>query len=185
MKTIQILVDEHKNIKRMLKVLRQISLNIYKKEEIPFQELRDIIDFIRNYADRHHHNKEEEIYFEVMKQELGEPLASGPIFAMFSEHDLGRLFIKQLEEALNDVRTGQRDRIIDVIANAIAYTDLLDRHIDKEDNTIYVFGENQLSEESLKYVEKEMLKVEAAAKEDKLQEKYINLLNQLEEKYIK
>lgn len=184
MDSIQILMNEHKNIKRMLKVVRQISINLYHHVEVPFEDLELIIDFVRTYADQHHHNKEEEILFEEMNRELGEPLKSGPILAMFSEHDLGRLYIQNIENAMEDVKAGEDNRIVDIIANAISYTDLLYRHIDKEDDTIYVFGKNNLSEETMKKVERETLKVEEAARKQGVQEKYIELLNRLEAKYL-
>lgn len=184
MKSVELLVDEHRKIKRMLKVIRKICLDIFDGTAVPYDDFKKIIGFVRNYADKHHHNKEEEIFFEQMKKELGEPLTSGPLLAMFSEHDLGRLFIKNLEEAIAAVKNGQTDRKIDVIANAIAYTDLLKRHIQKEDDTIYVYGENNLSADSLKKVEKSMNSVEALAKKEGVQEKYIGILEDLENKYL-
>ena len=172
MKSIELLVNEHKNIKRMLAVVKEISYRIYKHEAVALDDFDLMIDFIRNYADKHHHEKEENILFDEMGKELGEAIVDGPLLAMFSEHDLGRMYISNLEEAVNDVKDGEERRKIDIITNARAYADLLDRHIDKEDNTIYVFGENKLSEESLNFVENEMMKVESEAKIKNIQNKY-------------
>jgi len=184
MKSIELLVNEHKNIKRMLAVVKEISYRIYKHEAVALDDFDLMIDFIRNYADKHHHEKEENILFDEMGKELGEAIVDGPLLAMFSEHDLGRMYISNLEEAVNDVKDGEERRKIDIITNARAYADLLDRHIDKEDNTIYVFGENKLSEESLNFVENEMMKVESEAKIKNIQNKYLELLEKLEEKYL-
>ncbi|HKL42906.1 MAG TPA: hemerythrin domain-containing protein [Clostridia bacterium] len=184
MKSIELLVNEHKNIKRMLAVVKEISYRIYKHEAVALDDFDLMIDFIRNYADKHHHEKEENILFDEMGKELGEAIVDGPLLAMFSEHDLGRMYISNLEEAVNDVKDGEERRKIDIITNARAYADLLDRHIDKEDNTIYVFGENKLSQESLNFVENEMMKVESEAKIKNIQNKYLELLEKLEEKYL-
>ncbi len=184
MKTVDLLVEEHKNIKRMLKVGRQIAIDIMNGANIDYDDFALIIDFIRNYADDHHHNKEEEVFFKKMKEELGEPMVSGPILAMFSEHDLGRLFVRNLEEALEEVKAGNNDAKVDVIANLIAYTDLLNRHIDKEDNTIYPYGENNLSKESLAEAEEKMQRLEQDAESKGVQKKYIDILVSLEKKYL-
>ena len=93
-----------------------------------------MIDFIRNFADAHHHGKEEKLLFHEMVTHLG-PLGNKLItHGMLVEHDSGRLFIKELEEALQRVKSGDEMSKLDVIANAISYTHLLRRHIEKENS---------------------------------------------------
>jgi len=184
MKSIELLVSEHKNIKRMLRVIKEVSYRIYEHASVDLNDFDLMIDFIKNYADKHHHKKEENILFDEMGKHLGEAIVDGPLLAMFSEHDLGRMYISNLEEAVRAVKNGNERKNIDIISNARAYADLLERHIAKEDDTIYVFGENKLSDESLKFVEDEMMKVESEAKKINLQKKYIELLEKLEEKYL-
>jgi len=180
MDAISLMMEEHKNIKRVLKVVRTLCIRLMNGDEVNFDVFYKVIDFIRNYADSHHHNKEEEILFKKMTDELGHKVGEGPIFGMLSEHDLGRLFIKNLEDALNRVKEGDKDSKVDVIANAIAYTDLLHRHIEKEDNAVYKFGRSQLSKEAMKEVQERCEEVEKAASNEKLQEKYIKLIQELE-----
>jgi hemerythrin-like domain-containing protein len=182
--SVQLLIDEHKKIKRMLKVIRGMCLEVYNKKGISYDDFYNVIDFVRNYADKHHHSKEEEIFFKEMEEQLGEPLKSGPILAMYSEHDLGRLYMKNLERALEESKDGVEKKKLDIIANAISYTDLLKRHIDKEDKTIYVYGQKNLSKKSLKKVEEKMMAIEDKAFDSGIQNKYINMLNKLEEKYL-
>ncbi|OCL26501.1 hemerythrin [Orenia metallireducens] len=182
MESIKLLVEEHKNIKRVLKVVRKLSIKVFESGEVDFASFYNGIDFIRNYADKHHHNKEEEILFKKLSEELGEPLASGPISAMFSEHDLGRLFIYNLEQALKAVKAGNGEAKVDIIANAVAYTDLLYRHIDKEDNAIYIYGEKNLSQDSLAEVEEACKKVEIEASQQGIQDKYLKLIDDLEKR---
>jgi len=180
MSAISLMVEEHKNIKRVLKVIRKLCINILNNKEVNFEGFEKAIDFVRNYADKHHHNKEEDILFKKMSEELGEAVAKGPIFGMFADHDLGRLFIRNLDEALKRVKNGDEDSKVDIIGNAIAYTDLLYRHIDKEDNAIYKFGESKLSEEALREVEEKCEIVEREASEKNIQDKYLKLVDELE-----
>lgn len=180
MNAIQLMVDEHKNIKRVLTVVRKLCIEIVNGEEIKYEAFEMAVDFVRNYADKHHHNKEEAILFKKMEEELKEQIGSGPILGMYAEHDLGRMFIGNLVNALERVKTGEKDSRVDVIANAIAYTDLLHRHIDKEDNVIYKFGETKLSSEALREVEEKCKAVEDKASENKIQDKYIKIVERLE-----
>ena len=184
MKSIDILVNEHKNIKRVLIVIRKMALLLFKGEKVEIDDFKKIIDFIRNYADKHHHGKEEDILFDEMGKKLEGFVAEGPLTAMFSEHDLARLFVSKIEENLSEAKEGKDKAIINVISNSIAYADLLNRHIEKEDDTIYVYGKNKLDKESLEMVEKRILEVEKTAKEKNIQNKYIELIENLEEKYL-
>lgn len=184
MNTIQLMVEEHKYIKRMLKVIRSACFNVLKGEAIDFTDFYLMIDFVRNYADRHHHGKEENMLFNRMLDELG-PVAEKLIrHGMYVEHDLGRLYMKDLEEALKKVREGDEEAKIDIIANAVSYTNLLNRHIDKEDTVVYTFAEKNMSSESLAAVDEDCARFEFEMKEQNIQEKYISLVESLEKKYL-
>ncbi|MEW8956307.1 hemerythrin domain-containing protein [Clostridium sp.] len=182
MKSIEIMIDEHKNIKRMLKVIRENCLNILRRKEVDFEDFYKVIDFVRNYADKHHHNKEEEILFKYMGENLGAAIKNGPITGMLIEHDLGRLYIKNLEEALGRLEGKKEEAVLDVMTNAMAYAELLLRHIDKEDNLIYTFADAKLSEYNKTIVDEKCMVVEAEAKDKGIQDKYIDLLKGLEKK---
>ena len=100
MNAIDLMVEEHKIIKRMLVVVRKFSIKVLNNEDINYNDFNSVIDFVRNYADKHHHSKEEVILFKKMSEVLGERIANGPIMGMLVEHDLGRLFMGNLEIAL-------------------------------------------------------------------------------------
>lgn len=185
MDAIDLMVDEHKYIKRALAVIRKMSISVLNGKEVPFEDYGRVIEFIRNYADKHHHNKEEEILFKKMREELGEALAGAPISGMLVEHDLGRLFIKTLEEALERVKNGDMDSRVDIIANAIGYADLLNRHIEKEDKVIYNFARRSLKEEAMGFVNENCEKVEELAEKESVQRRYICLLEELEANWVR
>nr|WP_300004438.1 hemerythrin domain-containing protein [Tissierella sp.] len=184
MKSIEIMVEEHANIRRMLKVVRSVCYKIMKNEAVDMEDLPRIIDFIRVYADSHHHGKEEDILFKTMNEKIEKLRTAGSITGMYIEHDLGRLFIADLEKAIKDFSDGDDKARLDIIANAVGYTNLLDRHIEKENMAMYKFAEKMLEEEDKEFIEVEAQKIEEAASDDGLQEKYINLLKELEDKYL-
>lgn len=181
MDAIELMREEHNNIKRMLGVIRRLCVKIVEGEQVDYYLFYKVIDFVRNYADKHHHLKEENVVFKEMSDKLGEAIARGPVYGMLAEHDLGRLFIYNLENAVGEVRRGNTEARVDVIGNAIGYVDLLSRHIEKEDSTIYEYARRRLSPESMAYVNERCDDAERSASQIKTQAKYLRLLEELEE----
>ena len=185
MNSIELLVNEHKDVLRMLVVIRRLCSRILNGDAADYEDFYRIIDFIRNYTDKHHHGKEEKMLFSRMTEELG-PTAEKIIrHGMLVEHEFGRLYVKDLEEAVRRVLCGDLDARLDVIANAISYTHLLARHIEKEDGVIYKYAQNNLSKDTMDKLEQEFDIFEKTASEAKTQEKYLAMLRELEAKYTK
>ncbi|KHD37491.1 hemerythrin [Clostridium acetobutylicum] len=180
---IALMIDEHKSIKRMLKVIRKICFGIMNGKEVEYEDFENIIDFVRNYADKHHHGKEEKFLFNRMVDEIGGAAEKLVKYGMLVEHDFGRLYMRDLEEALNKLKNGDSEAKLDVIANAVGYTNLLNRHIDKEDNVAYSFAKRELSEETLNEINKECFEFEEETNKEGIQNKYAKILEALEKKY--
>lgn len=178
------MVEEHENIRRMLKVMRKVCYEVMTLGKYDLEDVPRIIDFVRVYADSHHHGKEEDILFETMNKELEKLAESGAITGMYIEHDLGRMYMTNLEKGVEKFKNGDDESRLDIIANAISYADLLDRHIQKENMAMYKFAENSLGDKAKAYIEEACKKVEEQATQDGLQNKYILLLEELERKYL-
>ena len=66
------LMIEHRLIERVIKVLPEMSKRMTERGEIEPNLIDTTVDFIRMYADRTHHGKEEEILFrDLSKRNLG------------------------------------------------------------------------------------------------------------------
>lgn len=168
-KTSKILSDEHKYILKVIEALEKEADNI-QSGKIPNEEfLRKAISFIRNYADKFHHAKEEDILFTKMC--INENLHCNPIPQMLSEHEQGRSFVKGIEQGITE---RNRKKIVE---NALGYINLLREHIFKEDNILYPMADDALNDET----EKEMLKeFEKINKEKKKEvEEFIKFANNL------
>lgn len=177
------MVSEHENVCRMLKVIRKICYRLLTKSDYDIDDFPKIVDFVRTYTDKLHHGKEEDILFVTMEKELEKLATSGAIKGMYIEHDNGRLYMANLEKGVNKFKEGDDEARLDIIANAICYADLLDRHIEKENTALYKFAERMLSDSAKAFVEEESRKIDKEASSSGTQEKYINMLSQLEEKY--
>lgn len=174
-----ILVAEHRPILQVLKSIRQLCHQVLEGAEVDTALFRQIIEFVRNYADKYHHLKEEDQLFNRMESEMDQRLKDGPVLGMLVEHDLGRRFIRKLEEALNRLEQGERSAQLDVIANAIGYEQLLQEHIHKEDNVIYPLAWRQLSTETKESLNRLFAGIEADPENVAIREKYVNFAREL------
>lgn len=181
MNAIDLMMEEHKYIKRMLFVVRKACFKVVEGEEVNYEDFNLMISFIRNFADSHHHKKEEVMLFNKMVDEIGETAEKIVKHGMLVEHDLGRFYIKSLDEALEDYKSGNKEAILDVISNAISYTHLLERHIEKEDKVIYKFAQRELNESILKNIDNECIEFEN--KNSNIKEENLSILDNLEKKY--
>lgn len=73
--------------------------------------------------------------------------------------------------------------MLKVVRNAVSYTHLLTRHIEKEDSVVYVYGSKNLPEAILKEINLNSEVYEKEALKQGIQEKYIYILEELEKKY--
>ncbi len=174
----QVMVDEHKLIKRMIALVEKNTVLLEQGKFRNWQFYLDAVDFIRNYADRFHHAKEEDILFiELIKN--GMPEKQSPIEAMHMEHDQGRAFVRAIEEAAQNAIDGETGQAAIIAKNAKDYAALLRGHIEKEDDILYPLAERVLPEE----VRARMLDAyaQAEAKTPQLEEKYLKLVEGYEQ----
>jgi len=183
MNSIDTMINEHTYIKRMLRIVQGLCQKIVEGEAVEHQAFYSAIDFVRNYADKYHHGKEEDMLFKDMADELGDAVRTGPIQGMLIEHDLGRMYIANLEENLKKNEKGEDTRIF-IIANAVSYTELLFKHIDKEDNAIYQFGRKNLKKETLEKLDKQSQVFESDPANIEKREKYTKLVDELEKRFL-
>ncbi|HSN16504.1 MAG TPA: hemerythrin domain-containing protein, partial [Anaeromyxobacteraceae bacterium] len=151
MDAIETLMAEHRSIERVLDALVLFSEEVLRAEATDKEELSRFATFIREFADRCHHGKEEAILFEAMV-EHGFPRDGGPIAVMLGEHERGRALVARLRaRAEQPGPWGQADRqeIADV---AREYAELLRGHIHKEDAVLYPLAERHLPPGALREV---------------------------------
>lgn len=139
------LVTEHKLILRMLALLEKSAPRTARGEYANYKFYLDGVDFIRTYADRFHHAKEESVLFEALVAN-GMPRANSPVAAMLMEHDAGRNFVRAMEAAAQAAMAGDIGQNAAVAENALGYAALLREHIAKENDILYPLAERLLPE---------------------------------------
>ncbi len=176
----RVMVEEHKLILRMIDLVEK---NTNKLEWGRFENYNfflDAVDFIRNYADRFHHAKEEDVLFKALV-ENGMPRENSPVAAMLMAHDHGREFVRGMEDAARKALQGDRGQAVVIAENARGYIELLRDHIDKEDSILYPLSERILPEEMRAGMVEEYRRAEKAAPD--LEEKYRRMVEGYESRY--
>ncbi len=140
------LVNEHKLILRMIALLERNAARTAEGGYRNWQFYLDGVDFIRNYADRFHHAKEEDVLFEALVKN-GMPRENSPIAAMLMEHDQGRAYVKAMEDAVQRALAGESGLNQTIAENASGYVNLLREHIEKEDNILYPLAERVIPDQ--------------------------------------
>jgi hemerythrin-like domain-containing protein len=163
METTKILSDEHKNILKVIDSLNDEIRKLSSGREINKDFLEKAVEFIRQYADKFHHAKEEDILFKEFCKavEKGE-VHCNPVEQMLSEHESGRSFVKGIEEGLN------KEKKIQIIENVEGYTQLLQEHIFKEDKILYPMIDGVLSLQVQEGTLKKFNQIGIKKKKDKL-----------------
>ena len=138
-----VMVVEHQLILRMVALVEKNSELVEKGLFNDWQFFLDAVDFIRGYADRFHHAKEEDTLFTALIAN-GMPEKNSPIEAMHIAHDQGRAFVRGMEEAVTKALAGESGQEATIVENARGYAALLREHIHSEDNILYPLAERTL-----------------------------------------
>lgn len=176
---IKILEEEHDNILRFTTFIRGAIGKVLEGDRDLLKEVPVMIDFVRNYADDHHHGKEELILFNYMLEDLG-PVAEKVVRqGMLVEHDQARHIISSLEEAYAGYeKDPSTEKLVDVIGLLYNYAFLLEAHASRENTVVYPFAEKNLSDGRLQAVDEETKAFEE--KHGERREYYLRELERLE-----
>lgn len=176
-KPTEILSEEHKYILKIANALTKEcnSLDSGKKLDKTFFETA--IDFIKNYADKFHHAKEEDILFKEFDKCTEEGCVQcNPTQQMLYEHDLGRGFVKGMAEGL---KANDKTKVAE---NARGYAQLIQEHIFKEDNILYPMAEQALNESMQKEILKKFEQAESKKFAKGMSEKYEGIADEFEKR---
>jgi hemerythrin-like domain-containing protein len=183
MKPTQELSHEHQAILLMIKILAKMSDRLEAGENVDPLHLEQAVDFIKIFADKCHHAKEEDLLFPAM-EEAGIPRDGGPLGVMLREHTEGRGYVKTMTGALAGIKKGDR-RAAELFAeNARNYGALLSQHIFKEDHILYPMADKRLSAAKQDELEACFAGVERDVVGEGKHEEYHRLLKDLESVYL-
>ncbi len=177
MHPIKDLVKEHALVKLALRVLEKACDQIEAGKDMNQEDMRNVVLFIREFADKCHHGKEEALLFPAIKENnIPEEVALVDIF--IEEHKISRGFVKNMADAIE----ASLSPIF--IENARKYIQLLDQHIDRENQFLFPMAEKSLSEDKLKELEVGFENVEKNIIGEKRHQELFGLIQNLKEIYL-
>jgi hemerythrin-like domain-containing protein len=144
-KPTEILKNEHRVIEKMLAVVDRMADQALQSRILELQSAAQAIDFIRTFADKCHHAKEEDLLFARMET-VGFPRDEGPIAVMLHDHDAGRAFVRGMAGVVEGAARGEEDALKTFASNAHGYTEMLRGHIQKEDRILYPMADESFDE---------------------------------------
>jgi hemerythrin-like domain-containing protein len=173
----QVLMAEHELILEALDALEKKVAAIQAGAAPDRAYFDKAVNFLRGFADKCHHGKEENLLFKRMT-ERGFPVQGGPIAVMLSEHETGRAFIRGIAEGAAKLGAGPV-AAKQIVENARGYIDLLRAHIGKENNVLFPMADRALSPEDQAYLTKEFERFETEETGAGVHEAMLKLLGEL------
>ena len=132
------LMIEHRLIERMIAVMNKAVEKFETDNKADTRLIDEAIDFVKVYADKCHHGKEEDILFrELMKKKLT-PELEKILKELIVEHVHGRRLVKKLSEENQRYANGDGNSLCGIIENAKTLTEFYVGHIEKEDKHFFI-----------------------------------------------
>jgi hemerythrin-like domain-containing protein len=132
------LMAEHRIIEKMIALMeREIEkMKEYNKANPLF--IDTAVDFIRMYADRTHHGKEEDILFRELKKKNLSPNLSKIMQELIEEHIWARGKVSKLVDAKNSYSKGNVEAVNEIVNLMSELTNFYPQHIKKEDKNFFI-----------------------------------------------
>jgi DUF438 domain-containing protein len=129
------LVAEHETIERAMVVLREQLEQVQDKGYDPIR-LQRAIDFLLEFGDRIHNQKEEKHLFPLMEQR-GIPGQGGPLGVMLMEHEAERSLLQKMLMQVSNLGAVTADARLAFRNEGLEYLKIRADHIWKENDVLY------------------------------------------------
>jgi hemerythrin-like domain-containing protein len=174
MKPRGLLMIEHRLIEKMIEVIRIEISKIKETNKVDTIFIDSAVDFIRIYADKTHHGKEEDILFRDCARKKMSEKDTKIMNELIEEHKYGRMIVAELVEAKNNYIRGN-DTIDVILKNLGRLVEFYPEHIKKEDRVFFPDSEKYFSTDELE----EQLRQYREFDQTMIHEKYRMLVEQL------
>lgn len=142
----EILEDEHRLIVRVVNALSVFAQNMEEGWDIEEETFNDLIEFMRVFAQKWHHAKEEDVLFPLLITR-GVPASGCPLAHLTMEHKMSNNFVANIVKSLEAFRKGDMDARDAVIQGLRSLSLYYINHIWNEDNMLFPMANRVLTEE--------------------------------------
>ena len=140
MQPTEILSQEHRVILQVLACLERIIDIGVRARHVDRRSAEQALEFLRTFADRCHHRKEEDALFPKLL-EAGLPEDRGPVAVMRGEHEEARNHLRAMTANLEEAALGDGLALDAFVKHSKSYIALLREHIAKEDQILFPMAE--------------------------------------------
>lgn len=182
MRATEVLIKEHNSILEMLEVLEKVCDKLESADAVVPDHLEHILSFLKGFADRCHHGKEEDLLFPAMEAS-GIPREGGPIGVMLLEHVQGRELIERMVVALSSLKNADPNAPSEFVGAGREYVRLLTQHIEKENNVLFRMADMHISGSKRQELERQFDAVDQETIGTEQIEKYLQVLEELKSRY--
>jgi hemerythrin-like domain-containing protein len=141
------LMIEHRLIERMLSAIKVVLAKIETTHKVDPVFVDIAVDFIRVYADRTHHGKEEDILFRELKNKPLNNKDKQIMKELIEEHVFGRQTTKALVEANTRYRNGEEAALNEIADKLQTLCEFYPKHIEKEDKVFFPSSRDYFTDE--------------------------------------
>ena len=131
------LMHEHRVIERMIGVMQHQLDGIATEHRVDATTIDQVTDFIRTYADRCHHGKEEDILFARLADKPLTPELAKDMQGLIEDHARGRVLTRELVEANQRYREGDEPSLETIANKMTELVEFYPVHIAKEDRHFF------------------------------------------------
>ena len=141
------LMIEHRLIEKMIAIIRDRTATMRRQNQADPVFIDTAVDFIRTYADRTHHGKEEDILFKILADKRMSASDTRMMQILVDDHKYGRKTVAELVEAKEQYLQGDTQALTVILDKLNALADFYPEHIRKEDEEFFPNSEAYLAED--------------------------------------
>jgi len=136
---------EHRHIEAVINSLPDAVAALDARQPLAAQKLRDVVEFLRVYADQRHHHREEGIFFPLLVRR-GVPPQGCPIGGLNNEHEKGRALVSALDEGITAYEQNLLNADQTLRRTLQEIIDLYRKHLWMEDAMVFPMAEKLITE---------------------------------------
>ena len=174
MKSRGLLMIEHRLIEKML-LLAENEVNKMNVDNFNPILVDSVVDFIKIYADRTHHGKEEDILFKKLELKALNQVDRKIMEELIDEHKQARNKVEEIIRLNSEYKKGQKNVVTKIIEIINWLNKFYPVHIKKEDEVFFPKADTYFSNEELEQMLKDYYEFDAKM----IHEKYNKLYEEL------
>lgn len=136
---IDTLLDEHKLVDRVFAIIEKVRDKLNDEKTVPAPVFWKLVDFIRGYADVIHHSKEEDIFFEQMREHDTDLPAKvdDNIAVLIEEHIEALDLANEMHKGIRAYQRGAAEGRNKIIKAVDGYLKIMQPHFKMEEDDVF------------------------------------------------